>query len=132
VSEHAAVLFANDAFYLAFSSRDMTAMDEVWAQPEPVTCIHPGWSVISGRDSVMQSWRAILGNPNAPDIDCISAEAHVLGDVAYVVCYEVVSSATLAATNVFARHNGHWKMIHHQAGAAPPQPTAEKVVEPVQ
>ena len=40
--EHAAVLFANDAFYLAFANRDYDAMDVIWARDAPVTCIHPG------------------------------------------------------------------------------------------
>ena len=40
----------------------------------------------------------------------------MLGDTAFVVCYEVLSSGTLVATNIFQRENGQWKVVHHQAG----------------
>ena len=51
--EHAAVLFANDAFYLAFCNRDLDAMDAIWARETPITCNHPGWDPLSDRDEVM-------------------------------------------------------------------------------
>jgi hypothetical protein len=63
VSDQISVLFANEAFYAAFAARDIEAMDELWSRRPNVTCIHPGWSPLIGRDSVMQSWRAILSNP---------------------------------------------------------------------
>ncbi len=122
MSEHAAVLFANDAFYVAFATRDAEAMDALWARQGPVTCIHPGWAALSGRREVMLSWQAILANPDAPKIQCRSAVAHVHGDSAYVVCYEVLEQGFLVATNVFVREDGAWRMVHHQAGATPPPP----------
>ena len=68
MSDHVSVLFANDAFYAAFAGRDLEAMDELWSRRPNVTCIHPGWSPLIDRDSVMQSWRAILSNPASPAI----------------------------------------------------------------
>lgn len=124
MSEHAAVLFANEAFYLAFAERDLDAMDEVWARRAPVTCIHPGWNPLSGRDEVMLSWRAIFAHDPSPAVQCRAQEAHVLGDVAYVLCHEALGEGFLVATNVFAREDGAWRMVHHQAGPAP-APDAE-------
>ena len=129
MSESAAVLFANDAFYLAFAGKDLEAMDSLWARHAPVTCIHPGWDAITGRDEVMESWRAILTNPNAPRIECRDPRAHLNGDVAYVICYEAIDRAFLIATNLFVREDGTWKMVHHQAGATratPPEERSEK------
>lgn len=114
--EQAAVLFANDAFYIAFTTRDPDAMNDIWARSVPVTCVHPGWNVVVGRDGVMDSWRAILANPKSPQIACRQATAHVLGDVAYVVCFETIETSHLVATNVFVREDGAWRMVHHQAG----------------
>ena len=114
--EQAAVLFANDAFYVAFTTRDSNAMDELWARTVPVTCVHPGWNVVEGRDAVMASWRNILANPESPQITCRQATAHVHGDVAYVVCFETIETNHLVATNVFVREDGAWRMVHHQAG----------------
>jgi hypothetical protein len=70
MSDREAVLFANEAFYLAFQARDMAAMDDAWAREAPVTCIHPGWSVLAGREPVMNSWRGIFEGGNAPAIEC--------------------------------------------------------------
>ena len=117
MSEHAAVNFANEAFYLAFSTRDLEAMGALWARHAPVTCIHPGWSALIGRDAVMESWQAILTNPNSPAVDCRKSAAHLFGDVGYVICYETLDQGILVATNIFVREEGTWKMTHHQAGA---------------
>jgi hypothetical protein len=116
-----ATLFANDAFYQAFSDGDFAAMDALWAHDAQVACIHPGWEPLSGRDSVMESWRAILGSENRPAINNHAAKVHLYGAVAFVICYEEVNNDFLVATNVFVQENGTWKMVHHQAGpTAPP------------
>ena len=43
----AEVTKANQRFYEAFESLDITKMDEVWAHLGYVTCIHPGWALRS-------------------------------------------------------------------------------------
>jgi len=120
MSEHAAVLFANDAFYLAFATRDLGAMDAIWAQDAPVSCVHPGWEPLLDRDEVMESWQAILTNPSATHITPKNPTVHVHGDIAIVICSEILDQGFLVATNLFVHEDGQWKIIHHQAGAAPP------------
>ena len=115
MSDQVSVLFANEAFYAAFAGRDIKAMDELRCRPD-VTCIHPGWPPLLGRDSVMQSWRAILSNPASPAISCGNATAYVFADAAYVLCHENVEQTFLAATNVFLHEKAGWKMVHHHAG----------------
>lgn len=115
MSETQAALFANDAFYVAFASRDVAAMDDVWASTAPVSCIHPGWNVLNGRTEVMESWQAILGGRGAPQVACQAPAARIHGDVAIVVCYERLEGGFLIATNIFVREGGRWKMVHHQA-----------------
>ena len=125
MSEHAAVRFANEAFYIAFAGRDMEAMEALWARRAAVSCIHPGWGPLAGREAVLESWRAILSQSQSPRVQCRNQEAHVLGDVAYVVCHEALTQDFLVATNIFVREDGAWKMVHHQAGPAPPPPEDE-------
>src|SRR5438046_279724 len=83
------VIDANAAFYAAFNAKDPNAMDGVWARDAQVTCIHPGWNVLTGRERVMESWRAILDNPNQPRIVAGGAEVEFFGDCAVVTCREL-------------------------------------------
>ena len=111
-----AVLLANEEFYRAFTDRDLEAMEAIWASGVPVSCIHPGWSALTGREETMESWQGILSGPEAPSITCRNAVAHVYGDTAGVVCYEDIEGSFLVATNAFHQQNGKWKIVHHQAG----------------
>jgi hypothetical protein len=124
MSDEAAVLFVNHAFYEAFSAHDVGAMDVIWSPRGSVSCVHPGWRALSGRDAVMESWAAILSSPQAPTVICRNPAAFVFDGIAYVVCYEQVDSSFLVATNIFAREDMSWKLIHHQAGVAPRLPSA--------
>ena len=129
--DQAAVLFANEAFYRAFVDRDFAAMDAVWAAEGPVACIHPGWPALATRAEVMASWTRILANPDAPPIACLEPRAFVLGDVAFVLCYEAIQSTHLVATNIFRRSaDGTWKLVHHQAGPSPPPPSSADAPKP--
>jgi hypothetical protein len=119
MSDTHALLFANSGFYAAFATRDFAAMEAVWSARDHVSCIHPGWSALIGRESVMDSWRTILTSSNAPRISCHNASAFLYDVVGYVICYEVLPDGILIATNVFAREAGEWKLVHHQAGQSP-------------
>ncbi len=110
-----AILEANEAFYRAFNSGDIEAMEGVWAHELPVACVHPGWLTLHGRDEVMDSWRGILGNPDQPRIVAGGSTVHVIGEVAYVLTQELVAGQPLAATNLFAREAGAWRIIHHHS-----------------
>jgi len=124
------VLEANEAFYRAFSGRDMVAMEAAWARQAPVACIHPGWDVLDGRDEVVRSFRAILESGAAPRVRCTLAQAHLLGEVAFVTCHEVVEGATLVATNLFVREDGAWRLCHHQASQLAPGQRRARPPEP--
>jgi hypothetical protein len=129
MSNDAALLFANEAFYRAFADRDMRAMREVWADDAPTACTHPGWAPLLGAASVLASWQAILSGPGAPDIECQPVKAFALGDSGFVLCYERIGDDTLVATNVFVRRGSVWKMVHHHAGPLA-HPAPEEEAEP--
>jgi hypothetical protein len=121
-----AILLANEAFYRAFSDRDVAAMDRLWAVDVPVACIHPGWGPLAGREAVMRSWRRILGNAGAPAVACREPRLLRHGDVATVICFEAIENAFLVATNLFIRQGDDWKMVLHQAGPTAERPSAEE------
>jgi len=111
-----AVLAANLEFYRAFTTRDADAMDSLWAKRAPVACVHPGWPPLADRDTVMESWRNILSNPQSPRIACYDERVFLYGDTALVICEEELDGGTLVASNWFVREAGEWRMAHHQAG----------------
>jgi ketosteroid isomerase-like protein len=109
------VLGANEEFYRAFAARDGEAMARLWAERHPVACVHPGRDVLHGREAVLASWRGLFGSGSAPDITCSHASARLLGEVAFVTCREALPGGLLAATNLFVREAGRWRMVHHHA-----------------
>ena len=119
MSEKKQVLAANSEFYLAFLERDFDRMNGIWSRREDVTVIHPGYSLLHGRATVLESWRQILSSVHSPDIHCCNASAYINGSSAYVICHETLPNSTLIATNVFILEDDSWKLIHHQAGPAP-------------
>ena len=111
-----AAMAANQAFYDAFNQKDAEAMAAVWADSDDVTCVHPGWNLLLGRDVVLLSWRNILSNPAQPRIVMGGATVALRGAVAIVVCRELVGGSPLVATNVFILQDEAWRLLHHQSG----------------
>jgi hypothetical protein len=122
MAQREAILFANEAFYQAFADRDVEAMEECWAETVEISCIHPGWGVLRGRDVVLQSWLSILANPDSPIISCRAPDVTVIGDSAVVVNFEEIEGQFLLATNVYVHEGGRWRLVHHQAGPTGEQP----------
>jgi len=135
MSDTAELLFANETFYHVFRSRDLAAMEALWAQHAPIACVHPGWHALNTREAVMDSWEGILSNPSAPAVDCRGARGYLVGDLGFVVCYEIIRRSVLTATNIFLREDGAWRMVHHHAGPCgtpPPELAEDAPEEPIQ
>ena len=129
MSDQMTVLFANEAYYAAFLSGDYETMETLWARTAVVSCIHPGWHHLMGRDAVMESWSSILTNSDLPNMEVSNSIATIYGDMAVVICYEVFPEVTLVATNIFVKEEGLWKIIHHQAGGSPFPPMEDHGTE---
>ena len=114
-TEADALLAANLEFYRAFTTHDVGAMDRVWAAETPVLCLHPGWELLRGREAVMESWRQILSDPEAPHVVVHEDQAFLFGEVGIVTCEEELDYGSLAATNMFVKEQGRWCLVHHQA-----------------
>lgn len=122
-----AILAANAAYYKAFVAGDFGQMCGLWAE-EDVSCIHPGWPVLIGRQPVLESYRSILRNPQQEPVQQRNATPLISGDDGRVFCIEIVGGMALAVTNWFRRIDGAWRMIHHQASpiAAEIEPEPER------
>jgi len=115
MSDEDAILAANAAYYRAFSTGDFATMSRIWAE-DGVSCVHPGWMPLVGRASVVESYCAILTGPSRVRIAHRDDTAIVTGDEGRVLCIEILEgTALLAATNVYRRVGGAWRMVHHQA-----------------
>ncbi len=114
MSDEADILAANAAYYRAFASADFAAMSRIWAD-DNVSCIHPGWPALIGREAILESYREILRNPNQERIEPRNESVMLAGDEARVFCVEFVGGAALATTNMFRRVDGAWRITHHQA-----------------
>jgi len=116
MTDQDAVLAANLEFYRAFATRDLPAMEALWTREVPVACIHPGWTALRDRETIIESWESILSNPDAPRVACFDEQVFLYGDVALVLCEEELEGGTLAASNFFVREDGIWRIAHHHAG----------------
>ena len=108
---------ANQAFYDAHEQRDMAAMRAVWEHTDRVVCVHPGWPILRTWRVVEESWLRILEGPGRNQFIVTNDVVTVHRDLAWVTLDENLvqgaTTGTVAATNVFARSEGGWKLILH-------------------
>jgi ketosteroid isomerase-like protein len=132
-SESEGVRRANLAFYRAFESLQISQMEDVWLHSARVQCTHPGWRRLVGYAAVMSSWQRIFENTFEMSFDLTGVEISVMGNLAWVVCTESITSRTydgvsrsqVEATNVFERHEGRWCIVHHH-GSPVVAPTSDE------
>ena len=121
--DRAAVAEANARFYRAFEALDVAAMDAVWVHADEVACIHPGWPLLTGWPAVRESWRAIFENTEEMRFSIADVRVGAAGELGWVTCTENILSeiqgrvavTAILATNLFARVDATWLMIHHHA-----------------
>ena len=119
---------ANAEFYAAFEEADLDRMAAVWADgpyAAGVSCVHPGWSMLRGRDEVLRSWALIMANTSYIQFVLTEVRTDVYGDQAVVTCKENILTAgddsdpgflaggSVVSTNVFIRSGGEWRLLLH-------------------
>ena len=115
------VVEANARFYRAFEALDVSAMDDAWAHGEHVKCVHPGWPLLTGWETVRESWARIFENTEEMRFTISDVHVVVSGETGWVTCIENILSEVhgrlsvtkILATNLFERGFGGWRMIHH-------------------
>jgi ketosteroid isomerase-like protein len=118
----AQVKHANERFYRAFESLDITLMAAVWVQAEQATCVHPGWDVLTGWEDIRRSWEAIFANTDYMRFVITDVSVHLYEQVAWVTCMENLSDdpdapqrTRILATNVYEHSGDDWRIVHHHA-----------------
>ncbi|MCX4534350.1 nuclear transport factor 2 family protein [Streptomyces sp. NBC_00841] len=126
----AAVEQANTAFYEAMEHGDLDALSGLWLPGENLTisCVHPGWPVLSGRGEVLRSYALIMANTEYIQFFLTDVGVSMTRDTALVTCTENILSGgpaedggelgplvgqLVVATNVFRRTEDGWKLWSH-------------------
>ncbi|WP_326744612.1 nuclear transport factor 2 family protein [Streptomyces sp. NBC_00121] len=126
----AAVEQANSAFYEAMERGDLDELSGLWLPGEDLTisCVHPGWPVLSGRGEVLRSYALIMANTEYIQFFLTDVGVSMTGDTALVTCTENILSGgpaedggelgplvgqLVVATNVFRRTGDGWKLWSH-------------------
>ncbi|MFD0424370.1 nuclear transport factor 2 family protein [Streptomyces parvus] len=121
---------ANTAFYEALERGDHEELSDRWLPGEDLTvsCVHPGWPVLTGRGEVLRSYALIMANTEYIQFFLTDVNIAMTGDTALVTCTENILSGgpaeegnalgplvgqLVVATNVFRRTDDGWKLWSH-------------------
>ncbi|MFD6659016.1 MULTISPECIES: nuclear transport factor 2 family protein [unclassified Streptomyces] len=121
---------ANTAFYEALERGDHEELSDRWLPGEDLTvsCVHPGWPVLTGRGEVLRSYALIMANTEYIQFFLTDVNIAMTGDTALVTCTENILSGgpaeegnalgplvgqLVVATNVFRRTADGWKLWSH-------------------
>ncbi|CAM5712851.1 MULTISPECIES: nuclear transport factor 2 family protein [Streptomyces] len=121
---------ANTAFYEALERGDYEELSGSWLPGEDLTvsCVHPGWPVLTGRGEVLRSYALIMANTEYIQFFLTDVNIAMTGDTALVTCTENILSGgpaeegnalgplvgqLVVATNVFRRTADGWKLWSH-------------------
>ncbi|MFJ5227690.1 nuclear transport factor 2 family protein [Streptomyces sp. NPDC088400] len=124
------VELANTTFYDAMEHGDFEALSGLWlgSDEDGVSCVHPGWPVLTGRAEVLRSYALIMANTEYIQFFLTDVVVSVWADTAVVTCTENILSGgpaeengdlgplvgqLVVATNVFRRTSEGWKIWSH-------------------
>ncbi|MDJ0592853.1 MAG: nuclear transport factor 2 family protein [Pleurocapsa sp. MO_226.B13] len=115
------VLAANQAFYDAFSKRNIKEMNLLWWQGSSSLCVHPGGQILKGWETIQASWESIFQNTSSLEIDIEIIKVEIDQALAYVMVLETVLQssrgrsykAQSTATNIFQKMARKWYLVHH-------------------
>ena len=124
----AAVIAANNGYYVALSALDMAAMENVWAHEDYASQVGPrnaapltGWTTI--QPYLAKTW----ANFSELKVRPVELRARVNGNVGWVIAQEEVgspsrlkngtpiSSRPTIVTNIFEKHGDKWLLVSNHA-----------------
>ncbi|MFJ2743511.1 nuclear transport factor 2 family protein [Streptomyces sp. NPDC087440] len=122
------VELANTAFYECLERGDFEELSALWLDDE-ISCVHPGWPVLSGRGEVLRSYALIMAHTDYIQFFLTDVKVSVMGDTALVTCTENILSGgpadeesgelgplvgqLVVATNAFRRTPDGWRLWAH-------------------
>ncbi|GAA3065429.1 nuclear transport factor 2 family protein [Streptomyces roseofulvus] len=127
-----AVEAANTAFYTAMEEGDFERLEQLWLDDgtTDISCVHPGWPVLTGRGEVLRSYALIMAHTDYIQFFLTDVRVSLSGDTALVTCTENILSGgpaedgaelgplvgqLVVATNAFRRTPEGWRIWSHHA-----------------
>lgn len=129
---------ANERFYRAMESLDIDIMASLWVQTDRAKCVHPGWDILEGWESVYKSWSEIFANTDYMRFVITDSAVHLYGHVAWVTCVESLTQSIEArqmsrmlSTNIYELSDtNEWYIVHHHASPIIRQARAPRESDP--
>jgi ketosteroid isomerase-like protein len=122
---------ADEAFYQAFSDRDIWAMAQLWSKDEGVSAVFPAnGKPYFGWDDVRRGWQESFDHNRDIKIKSLAgavfAKGDNEGDVAWIIestqfasvqtqTGQPVLMPNVLSTKIFERHSGKWLLMHYHA-----------------
>jgi ketosteroid isomerase-like protein len=122
-AEEEQVLKANEAFYRALQSKDWKKLETVWLHEDWVQFLHHDMPRASGWKDVVSAFVLLFRGTMHLNVSFGAPDVRVVGDAAWVTLSEEVTmdveggfiTMRSQTTNIFARRNGQWKMVHRHS-----------------
>ena len=137
-ADETAVLEANRLFYHALTEMDLHTMEQIWLHEPWVSCLHPGWQMLTGWEEVLESWKQIFIHTESHEVTPTNESARLFGDLGWVLCLERIVTrpesgggvSFAQGTNLFVRAPSGWKLVLHHASIVPVEvpPTADTTI----
>lgn len=141
------VALANTTFYEAMERGDFETLSGLWLDgaDDVVSCVHPGWPVLTGRGEVLRSYALIMANTEYIQFFLTDVAVSLAADTALVTCTENILSGgpaeeagelgplvgqLVVATNVFRRTADGWKIWSHHGSPVLAETDEEQDDEP--
>jgi ketosteroid isomerase-like protein len=126
-SQEEQVLEANQHFYTAVQEMSVEQMEAIWLQEPYVRCLHPGWNILEGWETIRESWQQIFEESSFMRVVIGVQSVRVEENIAWVCCTEKIStvgenrfeSTYIQSTNLFEQRGGGWYIVHHHASPMP-------------
>jgi len=122
-SEKDNIIKSNDTFYKALGTRDLELMNSIWVTDKKSSCVHPGWVMFYGWESIKQSWENVFDPNDQVDIKLTNISLEVKGNVAWLTCIQHLTyikrdpmmANVSQSTNIFEKKGPSWLMVLHHA-----------------
>ena len=111
-SDKSNIINCNNTFYKALGTRDLELMESIWFTDNKSCCVHPGWVMFYGWQTIKQSWENVFDPSDQVDIKLTNINLEVKGSVAWLTCTQHLTyikrdpmmANVSQSTNIFEKH----------------------------